>query len=76
MDAYFFKYDLTDENSYLICSTLLHPQFKKLTFIPTNDEFSTYQSFAAKYIDGEKIQEIVELNTKQVLTEPKVFFNH
>ena len=55
MDAYFFKYDLTDENGYLICSILLHPKFKKLTFIPTNDEFSTYQSFV-NILTGKKFK--------------------
>ena len=48
MDEYFFKYDLTEENGALICSTLLHPEFKKLTFLPANTDIRTYQSFAAK----------------------------
>ena len=51
MNAYFLKYNMTEENSGLIAATVLDPRFKRLQFLPDNSDKAAYYKFAAEAID-------------------------
>ena len=51
MDAYFYKYDLSEENGGLIAATILDPRFKQLKFLDKDADLKAYYKFAADVIE-------------------------
>ena len=51
MDAYFYKYDLSEENGGLIAATILDPRFKQLKFLDKDADIKAYYKFATDVIE-------------------------
>ena len=51
MDLYFYKYNMTEENSRLILATIVDPKYKRLSFLDDDADVNKYYNFAAKEMD-------------------------